>query len=151
MKVKNSPTGLSRRERRILNNFEWKYKEMFIFFIKSSYYNILDFSGTYLPNIIFDINGDSSIISYVKYNNGEYDNNTIITKHPNLTRLFILGKKSWGLWMNEWSKGISEGLFTRKEILEQFDKKNIKIPKKLIQDFENTIKKEQINFIYGIS
>jgi hypothetical protein len=54
----------------------------------------------------------------------------------------IIGKKSWGLWKNEWSDGISEGLFSKKEILQQFEENNIKIPESLMQDFENTILKK---------
>jgi hypothetical protein len=46
------------------------------------------------------------------------------------------------LWKNEWSDGISEGLFTKKEILHQFEERNIKIPESLMQDFENTIYKK---------
>jgi hypothetical protein len=53
-----------------------------------------------------------------------------------------MGKKSWGLWKNEWSDGISDGLFTINEILEEFNKYNIKMPESLYQDFLNTIMKK---------
>lgn len=51
----------------------------------------------------------------------------------------IIGKKSWGLWVNQWSDGIVEGTFTKREILQEFEDKNIKIPEPLIIDFENRI------------
>ena len=49
--------------------------------------------------------------------------------------------KGWGLWLNEWSQGISEGSFTKKEILQEFEDRGIKIPSSLFIDFENRIKK----------
>jgi hypothetical protein len=51
----------------------------------------------------------------------------------------IIGKKSWGLWKNEWSMGISECSFTLEEIVKQFTDKGIKIPDSLMLDFENTV------------
>lgn len=51
----------------------------------------------------------------------------------------MIGKKSWGLFVNEWSRGISEGSFLKKEILEEFKNKNIEIPSSLLTDFENRI------------
>ena len=56
----------------------------------------------------------------------------------------MVGKKSWGLWLNEWSDGISEGLFTKKEILDVFNDKGIIIPESLLNDFENTLIKKII-------
>ena len=57
----------------------------------------------------------------------------------------IIGKKSWGLWIKEWSDGIIEGSFTKKEILSEFEKFNIEIPECLLDDFENVIYKKMIN------
>ena len=56
----------------------------------------------------------------------------------------IVGKKSWGLWQNEWSDGVVECNFTKEEIFGQFEEKNIKIPESFLQDFENTITKKKI-------
>jgi hypothetical protein len=56
----------------------------------------------------------------------------------------IKGKKSWGLWIKEWSMGISECNFTKEEILQQFYDYNIKIPESLLKDFDNNIQREKI-------
>jgi len=62
--------------------------------------------------------------------------------HPNILKGVLIGKKSWGLWRNEWSDGISEGLFTKEEIIQQFKDCNIEIPESLLTDFHNTIHKK---------
>lgn len=59
----------------------------------------------------------------------------------------IVGKKSWGLWISEWSTDISKGLFLKQEILNEFEKHNIKIPESLMQDFNNKINEKQIKQI----
>lgn len=65
----------------------------------------------------------------------------IKTKHPNILKGVIIGKKGWGLWKNQWSEGISDGLFTVSEILEEFEKHHITIPDPLMKDFFNTIQR----------
>ena len=54
----------------------------------------------------------------------------------------IIGKKSWGLFQQQWTDGICEGTFTKKEILSEFEKFKIVIPDCLLEDFENTIYKK---------
>jgi hypothetical protein len=74
------------------------------------------------------------------FENGVYKGIPIIkTRHPNISKGVIIGKKSWGLWKNEWTDGIVEGSFTPKEILQQFTDNNIKVPESLMIDFNNTI------------
>jgi hypothetical protein len=48
------------------------------------------------------------------------------------------------LWVNQWSDGILEGTFTKKEILQEFEERNIKIPEPLLKDFENRIYNKMI-------
>lgn len=45
----------------------------------------------------------------------------------------------YNVWLNEWSDGIAEGTFTKYEILEEFQKHDIKIPESLYKDFCNRI------------
>lgn len=40
-----------------------------------------------------------------------------------------------------WSEGIGDGDFSREEILEDFNKMNIKIPETLLKDLDNHIEK----------
>jgi len=69
----------------------------------------------------------------------------IETRHPNIVKGVLIGKKSWGLWLNEWTDGISEGSFTRDEILGQFDDNGIVIPESLLRDFENRLYQKRVN------
>ncbi len=65
------------------------------------------------------------------------------TKHINVLTGVIIGKKSWGLWLNEWSDGICEWSFTLDEILNEFKEKNKTIPESLLLDFKNRIEKKK--------
>ena len=78
-----------------------------------------------------------------KYDNGDYKNNIIIkTRHPNIVKSVLIGKKSWGLHVKMWSEGVSEGSFTKHEILDEFNKVNIIIPEPLLLDLNNQIIKK---------
>lgn len=80
-----------------------------------------------------------------KYDNGHYKNDLpIVTRHPNIVKGVIIGKKSWGLWLNEWTDGIVEGSFTKSEILEEFTKNGITIPESLLNDFNNRLNQKRI-------
>lgn len=55
----------------------------------------------------------------------------------------MIGKKSWGLWVDQWSDGIVEGSFLIEEILEEFSSRNIEIPESFLLDFKNRIQKKK--------
>lgn len=57
-------------------------------------------------------------------------------------RSVIISKKSWGLWVNEWTDGIIEGSFTKHEILNEFD--GITIPENLLKEFNNRMRQKFI-------
>lgn len=67
----------------------------------------------------------------------------IISKHPNILKSVLIGKKGWGLWVNEWSDGIVEWSFTIDDILNEFKDKNITIPESLLKDLYNTIERKK--------
>ncbi len=76
--------------------------------------------------------------------NGIYKNGIIPkTKHPNFLRSVIIGKKGWGLWVDQWSDGIVEHTFLLEEILCEFSSRKIEIPESLLEDFKNRIKKKK--------
>lgn len=50
-----------------------------------------------------------------------------------------MGKKSWGLWCDQWGDGISEGTFLKREIIEDFTNLGITIPESLMKDFDDRI------------
>lgn len=122
---------------------------MFSFFLRSYRCGILTFCGSKVE-VKFDINGEEGKFVFRSFENGEYKLTTPVTKHPNIVKGVIIGKKSWGLFLNEWTSGISEGLFTKKEILYEFEKYNIIIPEPLLQDFENVLNKKIINKIHQL-
>ena len=115
------------------------FNKMFRFFLDSYRSNILSFSGTYNPEIIFDINGKDGKICMKEFDNGLYKNKPIYTRHPNILNGIIKGKKSWGLFVKEWSIGISECNFTKEEILKEFEKCSIDIPKPFLIEFDKKI------------
>jgi hypothetical protein len=78
----------------------------------------------------------------MKFDNGQYKGKNIISKHPNIVKSVIIGKKSWGLWSNTWAEGIVDGDFRQKEIIDEFNIKGITIPESLMNDFNNKISKK---------
>lgn len=102
---------------------------------------VLTFCGSEV-NVKFDVNGISGKECFMKFENGYYKNKPIVTRHPNLVRSVIIGKKSWGLWVGQWSDGISDLLFSKKEIVEEFTNRRIEIPENLMKEFDNMIVKK---------
>ena len=75
------------------------------------------------------------------FEDGQFSHRAINSKHPNILRAVIIGKKGWGLWVNQWAEGINEWSFTKEEILNEFKIRDIVIPKSFLIDFENRIEK----------
>jgi hypothetical protein len=114
---------------------------MFIFFLKSYRVGILDFCGSNV-NVEFDLNGKDSKFCFRLFDDGQMNIYNLKSKHPNILRGVIVGKKSWGLWLNEWTDGIVETSFTINEIFNEFGKHNIEIPESLKTDFFNVLDKK---------
>lgn len=91
----------------------------------------------------FDVNGDEGKYCFRKLENGLYKNEIPITRHPNILKSVMIGKKSWGLWVDQWSDGIVDWTFTLEEILEEFSSRNIEIPDSFLLDFKNRIQKKK--------
>jgi hypothetical protein len=115
---------------------------MFLFFLKSYRCGLLTFCGSSVK-VSFDINGYDSKFSFRKFENGEIKLHNLSSRHPNILQGVIIGKKSWGLWLNQWTDGIVEWCFTKKEILDQFEVNGIIIPESLLRDFDNTLEKKK--------
>lgn len=116
---------------------------MFKFFLDVYRKKICTFSGS-IVTVNYDKNGVDAKVCFKQINNGEYTKGKIpVTKHINVLTGVIIGKKSWGLWLNEWSDGICEWSFTLDEILNEFKEKNITIPEPLLLDFKNRIEKKK--------
>jgi hypothetical protein len=116
---------------------------MFSFFLKGYRSGILEFTGSIIETE-FDPNGEEGKFCFRQIENGEIKRNNIIkTRHPNIVKAVVSGKRSFGLWSDQWSDGIVDWSFTEEEILGEFQKRNIKIPKPLLVDFYNRIDKKK--------
>lgn len=109
---------------------------------------LIDFCGERV-DVEFDVSGPCGRECFRMFEDGQYNKNNrakIRTRHPNIVKMVIEGKKGWGLWINQWSEGISEGSFTKNEILNEFEIRNITIPESFRQDFENRIWRYRLNY-----
>jgi hypothetical protein len=115
---------------------------MFNFFLKSYRCGLLDFCGS-VVNVQHDISSDNGKIAFKLYDNGIMKLHNLKSRHSNILKGVIIGKKSWGLHVKMWSDGISECNFTLSEILYDFEIRNIKIPESLLTDLKNNINKKK--------
>jgi hypothetical protein len=138
-RIKDSKTKHGSRKEKKLKKYSRGFNETFVFFLKSYRCGILTFCGSHV-DIEFDINDIEGKNCFRKYDNGQYKNGKpIISRHPNIVKGVITGKKSWGLFLNQWSDGIVEGSFRKIDILNEFEDHGITIPEPLLLDFENRI------------
>lgn len=114
---------------------------MFTFFLKSYRSGLLDFCGSNIE-VSFDPDGQDSKVSFKLFENGIMKLDDLSSIHPNTLKGVIIGKKSFGLWLQQWTDGIVEGSFSEKEILNEFKIRNIEIPKSLLTDWDNVIIKK---------
>ena len=114
---------------------------MFTFFLKSYRVGLLDFCGSSVE-VMSDPNGQDSKVSFKEFENGVMKLDKLSSCHPNTLKGVIVGKKSWGLWLQQWTDGIVEGSFSEREILEEFKIRGIKIPDPLLRDWDNVIIKK---------
>ena len=66
-----------------------------------------------------------------------------MSRQSNILKAVIIGKKSWGLWVDQWADGIADWTFQEEEILEEFSKRDIKIPDSFLLDFRNRVEKKK--------
>lgn len=104
---------------------------------------ILTFCGSNV-DVEFDINSDDGKFCFRRFENGEIKIHNLKSCHPNILKGVIVGKKSWGLFLDETTSGVCESNFTKDEILNQFSDRNIKIPEPFLLDFENTLLRKKI-------
>ena len=117
---------------------------MFTFFLKGYRSGILTFCGSIVEVEPSDINGRES---FRMFEDGVFKHVNPTSKHSNVVKAVITGKKSWGLWAKQWCEGINEYSFTQDEILNEFYSRNIDIPKPLLKEFDNRIDRDRIKRI----
>ena len=131
------------RHTRKLRKFSDGFNEKFTFFVKANRSGILTFCGDQV-DVMFDLNTHCAKECFRLYDDGYYKNSDITSRHPNILKSAIIGKKAWGLWLDQYAIGIAEWSFTKDEILKEFSDKNIIIPDAFLLDFENRIKKYRL-------
>jgi hypothetical protein len=117
--------------------------EKFNFFYKSCREDILSFCGSNVE-VDFKIDGPDGKEGFRMYDDGQFKNKIPYSRHPNILKTVIIGKKSWGLWVDQWTDGIIDWTFTKEEIFSEFDKKGIKVPESFEKDFDNTVERKKI-------
>ena len=135
-----SPNGT--RHQRKLKKYSEGFNEKFSFFLNSYRKGILTFCGSEIE-IEFDKSGPDSKEGFRMFDDGQFKNRNPRSRHSNILKCVIIGKKSWGLWLDQWTDGIVDWTFTREEILEIFIEKDIKIPDSFLLDFDNTIDRKK--------
>ncbi len=127
----------SKKERRMMK-YSDNFNEMFNFFLKSYRKGILDFCGSAV-DVKLNEDTEDGKFSFRMFENGQFKLKQLESIHPNILKGVITGKKGWGLYKTEWSLGISEGVFTKEEILSQFTEQGIKIPDVFLTELDNEI------------
>lgn len=136
---------------RKLKKYSDGFNEKFLFFLKSYRCGILTFCGEDVrckqlkkgdvnPNGIIS---PSSKEGFRLYDDGYFKTRELSSYQPRILECVIKSKKSWGLWVNQWSDGIAEGSFTVDEIVNEFELRGIKIPDSFMKDFLNAISRKK--------
>lgn len=112
---------------------------MFSFYLKLYRSGLITFCGSEIK-IEYDPYSSDAKVAFKEYENGIFKKTGVPkTCHPNILYGVMMGKKGWGLWCEQWSKGISEFIFTKFEIYEMFKKHDIELPKPIEKEFNNLI------------
>lgn len=104
---------------------------------------IITFCGSSV-NVELDVNSVDGKTCFNDYENGVFKfKETMKTRHPNIVKGVITSKKGWGLWVKEWSSGIGEGLFSREEILQEFEQRKIELPESFLKELDDSIRRKK--------
>lgn len=104
---------------------------------------LITFCGSKI-NVEQDVNGISGKECFNDYENGVFKfKETIKTRHPNIVRGVLTSKKGWGLWVSEWSSGIGDGLFSKDDILNEFEIRGIELPESFLKEFDDSIRRKK--------
>lgn len=115
---------------------------MFDFYLSVYRSGIITFCGIGVE-VEHDPNGSDGKFGFREYDNGRFKHKTPSSRHSNILKGVITGKKGWGLWVEQWSQGIVDWSFTKEEIIEEFEKHNIEIPEPLMIEWDKLIEKKK--------
>ena len=123
---------------------------MITFFFLIQKRGVITFCGSHTV-VEYDPNGPDCKECFRLHEDGYYrGGKPIITRHPNILKSVLIGKKGWGLWVDQWTEGIVDWTFTKEDILNEFEKLDVEIPDPFLIEFNNTIdrKKKKRNLTY---
>ena len=115
---------------------------MFDFYLSVNRSGLITFCGVDVQ-VEYDVNGSDGKFGFREYDNGRFKGKTPVSRHPNILKSVIIGKKGWGLWVDQWTQGIIEWTFTKEEILQEFVKRDITIPEPLMKEWDNLIERKK--------
>lgn len=141
-KIENRKKKIGSRNDRRLKKYSKNFEQMFTFFLQSYRKDILTFCGSAV-DVHFDINTHEGMFTFREFDNGRFKNKELVSKHPNILKAVITGKKSWGLFKDSWSDGIVDWTFTKEEIFKQFEDNGIEVPNSLEKEFDNIVEKKK--------
>jgi len=146
-RLKEKSRSLGNRHDRKLKKYSEGFNENFRFFFLLSRRGLIDFCGERI-NILSS--SDRTLTAkhcFKLFEDGRYGREKVIEcNHPNVMRHVMMGKKGWSLWCNTWGAGCGDRTFHKKDILEEFHKKDIHIPDCFMLQLEKTIEKEKEKF-----
>ena len=142
-RIESTKKRVGSRKDRKLKKYSEKFNRMFDFYLKVYRSGLITFCGVDVQ-VDFDVNGSDGKFGFREYDNGRFKNRTPVSRHPNVLRSVIIGKKGWGLWIEQWSQGIVEWSFTKDEILQEFIKRDITIPEPLMIEWDKLIERKKI-------
>ena len=140
-KIENRKKEIGSKHHRKLKKYSNNFNKIFNFFLQSYRRGLLTFCGSEVI-VEYDPNGPDCKEGFRLHEDGYFKLKTIKSRHPNILRSVLIAKKSWGLWVQEWTDGIVDWTFTKEEILSQFD--GIEIPESFMNDFENVLHKKKM-------
>lgn len=132
----------SRNDRK-LKKYSEKFNKMFDFYLSVYRSGLITFCGVGIDDIISDSNGVEGKYAFREYDNGRYVNSIPPMRHPNIFKGVLIGKKGWGLWVEQWTQGIVDWSFTKGEILKEFTSRGIEIPESLMVEWDKLIIKRK--------
>lgn len=143
-RLKEVSQRVGTRHERALKKYSDKLLRVFNFFYLISRKGLITFCGQQIY-VYHDVNGPDAKLVFRNFEDGHYNKGQkIVTRHPNVVFNVLTGKKGWGLWKDQWAEGIADWTFTKEEILEEFNQRNIEIPEQFMKEFEDFIWKKKL-------
>lgn len=139
-RINKSLEVVGSRNDRKLKKYSDKFNKMFDFYLKVQRSGLITFCGSNFV-VDHDQNGSDAKFAFREYDNGRFKFINPKSRHPNILKAVITGKKGWGLWVKTWTEGITEWTFTKEEILKEFEDKGIEIPEPLMIEWDKLISK----------